>query len=95
MNLENIIIKPIVSEKASKLSEKQNVYCFKVNLKANKNHVTEAIESFYNVKVLSCKTSILPGKVKRTAKGTKKSSSWKKAFVEISKDQTIKLFEGI
>ena len=36
MNLENIIIKPIVSEKASKLSEKQNVYCFKVNLKANK-----------------------------------------------------------
>ena len=46
MNLENIIIKPIVSEKASKLSEKQNVYCFKVNLKANKNHVTEQLRVF-------------------------------------------------
>ena len=95
MNLENIIIKPIVSEKASKLSEKRNVFCFKVNLKANKNHIIQAVEGFYNVKVVSCKTSILPGKVKRTAKGTKKSSSWKKAFVEVNKDQTIKLFEGI
>ena len=40
-------------------------------------------------------TSILPGKVKRTSKGVTKSSKWKKAFVEVSKDQTIKLFEGI
>jgi large subunit ribosomal protein L23 len=95
MNLENILIKPIVSEKASKLSEKRNVFCFKVNLKANKNHIIQAVEGFYNVKVTSCKTSILPGKVKRTAKGTKKSSSWKKAFIEVNKDQTIKLFEGI
>jgi large subunit ribosomal protein L23 len=95
MNLENVLIRPIVSEKASKLSEKRNVFCFKVNVKANKNIIVEAIESFYNVKVLSCKTSIVPGKVKRTSKGTKKSSKWKKAFVQINKDQTIKLFEGI
>ena len=95
MNIDNIIIKPIVSEKASKTSEKRNVYCFRVNLKANKSQVTNAIEKFYNVQVISCNTSILPGKVKRTSKGVTKSSKWKKAFVEVNKDQAIKLFEGI
>ena len=95
MNLDNIIIKPIVSEKASKTSEKRNVYCFKVNLNANKYQVTNAIQKFYNVQVVSCNTSILPGKVKRTSKGVTKIIKMEKAFVEVSKDQTIKLFEGI
>ena len=95
MNLENIIIKPIMSEKASKLTESRNVYCFKVGLKSNKNQVKSAIESFYNVKVEAINTSITPGKIVRTSKGVKKTSKWKKAYVVISKDQKIKLFDGI
>jgi large subunit ribosomal protein L23 len=95
MNLENIILKPIMSEKASKLTEKRNVYCFQVGIKANKNQVRAAIESFYNVKVEAINTSITPGKVVRTSKGVKKSPKWKKAYVVIAQDQKIKLFEGI
>ena len=63
MKLENILIKPLMSEKSSVLNEKRNVYCFEVSTKANKNQVSQAVEAFYNVKVLSCNTSILPGKV--------------------------------
>ena len=95
MNLENIILKPIMSEKASKLTERQNLYCFKVGLKSNKNQIKGAIESFYNVKVEAVNTSITPGKIVRTSKGVKKTSKWKKAYVLIAQDQKIKLFEGI
>ncbi|MAW06679.1 MAG: 50S ribosomal protein L23 [Halobacteriovoraceae bacterium] len=95
MNLDTILKKPIVSEKATKATDKRNVYCFHVDLKSNKNQIKQAIESFYNVKVESCTTAIIPGKVKRTAKGVSKSSSWKKAYVKVSNDQTIKLFDGV
>ena len=59
MHIEDVIKKPLITEKASIIGEHTNRYGFYVDLKANKNHIKSAIESLYNVKVLNIKTSIL------------------------------------
>ena len=93
--MKNIIIKPLITEKATLAQEKHNRYSFVVNLKSNKNILKNEIETLYNVKVVSIKTSILPGKVKRVGKSVKKTSKIKKAFVTLDAGQEIKFFTGV
>ena len=93
--MKNIIIKPLITEKATVAQEKFNRYSFLVNLKANKNILKTEIEHLYNVKVINIKTTILPGKVKRVGKSIKKTSMTKKAYVTIEAGQEIKYFTGV
>jgi large subunit ribosomal protein L23 len=93
--LENVIIKPLLTEKTSKETEAFNRYSFVVHVKANKNHIKNAIEKFFDVKVLSVRTSVLPGKTKRAGKGFKKSAKTKKAYVQLQDGQKIEFFKGI
>jgi len=93
--MRNLIIKPLITEKATVAQEKHNRYSFLVDLKSNKHSLKNEIENFYNVKVLDIKTSILPGKVKRVGKSIKKSSKTKKAFVTLAAGQEIKFFTGV
>lgn len=95
MNIESVIVKPLITEKASLVTEKTNRYGFMVNLKANKNHIKAAIEKFYNVRVVDVKTAIMPGKVKRVGKSVKKTSKTKKAFVMLAEGQKIEFFKGV
>ena len=95
MHLEQVLIKPLLTEKSSIETEKTNRYVFTVLLKANKYQIRQAVESLFDVKVVNVRTAILPGKVKRAGKTTKKSSSWKKAYVKIQDGQKIELFKGI
>ncbi len=94
-NINEIIIKPLITEKISLGSEKFNRYGFVVNRWANKNQIRNAVESFYDVKVVAIKTAIIPGKVKRTAKSYKKTESYKKAIVDLASGQKIEFFKGI
>ena len=89
MHLEEILMKPITSEKMQKTSEKFNRYGFKVALKANKHQIKSAVEKLYKVKVLNVKTSIMPGKVKRRGQSLFKSGKSKNAFVQLAKEQSI------
>ncbi len=93
--LENVLVKPLLTEKSSKETELNNRYAFVVNLKANKNQIKTAVEKFFNVKVENVRTSVLPGKTRRTAKGYKKLSSTKKAYVQLQEGQKIEFFKGI
>jgi large subunit ribosomal protein L23 len=95
MNYEDILVKPLLTEKTTQATEAYNTYAFRVGLKANKNQIKEAVENLFDVKVQSVRTSVLPGRVKRIGKNTKKSSSIKKAFVTVAKDQKIEFFKGI
>lgn len=95
MNYEDILVKPLLTEKTTQATEAFNTYAFQVGLKANKNQVKEAVEKLFDVKVQSVRTSILPGSIKKAGKKVKKTSSIKKAFVTIAKDQKIELFKGI
>ena len=94
-SINDVIVKPLITEKISADSDANNRYGFVVSVKANKNQIKNAIESFYDVKVVSIKTAIIPGKTKRTSKSVKKTSSYKKALVQLAQGQKIEFFKGI
>jgi large subunit ribosomal protein L23 len=93
--INDVIVKPLITEKISADSDAHNRYGFVVNLKANKNQIKNAIESFYDVKVVAIRTAIIAGKTKRTSKSSKKLSSYKKALVQLAQGQKIEFFKGI
>jgi len=99
MKLSDVLIKPILSEKANKQSEKMNRYSFVVDKKANKLEIKKAIEQFYGVQVEDVNTSIMPSKLK--AKYTKagfivgRKPSKKKAVVTVAEGETIDLYGGV
>jgi large subunit ribosomal protein L23 len=95
LGLESVLVKPLLTEKTSKETETYNRYAFVVNIKANKNHIKNAVEKFFDVKVLSVHTSVLPGKTKRAGKGFKRSANSKKAYVQLQDGQKIEFFKGI
>jgi large subunit ribosomal protein L23 len=76
-------------------TEKTNRYVFKVQKKASKFQVKDAVEKMFDVKVVNVRTSVTAGKVKRAGKALKKTSSWKKAYVKIADGQKLELFKGI
>ena len=88
-----IIIKPIVTEKATKLTDKLNRYAFKVNKDANKIQISQAIEKTYNVTVESVNTMNYSGKAKSrfTKSGViaGRTSDFKKAIVTLKEGDTI------
>jgi large subunit ribosomal protein L23 len=96
MKQSDILIKPILSEKANKLSEKQNRYSFVVDKKANKLEIKKAVEQFYGVQVSEVNTIIVPSKAK--AKYTKagfivgRKSAKKKAIVTVAEGETIDIY---
>ncbi len=93
--MERIIKRPLLSEKTSIATEKQNVYGFEVNPEANKHQIKKAVEALFDVKVLGVTTARLPGKLVRVRRGVKKSSGLKKAYVKVAEGQKIELFKGV
>jgi large subunit ribosomal protein L23 len=96
---KQILIKPIITEKAEILSENKNQYSFVVNKDANKVEIRKAVEAKYNVNVVAVNTIITPGKVKvrGTRSGYQKGrvSPIKKALVTVETGETIDFYSGI
>ncbi len=99
MKLTEILIKPILTEKANAQQEKLSRYAFKVNRRANKLEIKTAVEQFYGVNVVDVNTLVVPGKSKtRSTKsgiisGVK--SGYKKALVTVAEGDTIDLYASI
>jgi len=93
--LEEVLKKPLITEKTSIIGEGSNKYGFVVDLKANKNQIKKAIETLYDVKVLNVRTSILPGKLKKAGRFVKKTQKTKKAYVQLAEGQKIEFFKGV
>jgi large subunit ribosomal protein L23 len=93
--LETIIIKPLITEKISQLSEAQNKYGFQVLLSASKTQIKAAVEKIYDVKVVNIRTTITPGKTKRAGSRVKKLSKTKKAIIALKEGQKIEFFKGV
>ena len=68
MHVEQVLIKPLLTEKSSIETENTNRYVFKVQRKANKYQIKDAIERMFDVKVVNVRTAVLPGKVKRAGR---------------------------
>jgi len=91
---EQILIEPVLSEKSNILRE-QGKYVFKVDPRANKIQIKEAVRRIYNVHPVSCTVMVVGGKPKRLRSRPGYTSSWKKAIVRLSKDEKISIFEGV
>ena len=82
MIAEEVIIKPIVTERSS-MDLQEGKYTFKVNKKATKVEIAKAVEKLFEVKVLSVNTISVKGKQKRVGAHQGMTSDWKKAIVTI------------
>jgi large subunit ribosomal protein L23 len=94
-NARSIVLKPLVTEKGSRLREKGNKYLFKVANDANRLEIKRAVEEIFAVKVKNVKTLITHGKVKRMGRSAGQRPDWKKAIVTLQAGQTIDLFEQV
>ncbi len=91
---EDVIVKPVISEKANALRE-QDKYVFIVRPDATKTQIKEAVAKLFNVKVLNCTTMNVFGKMKRLRGRPGRTASYKKAIVRLAQGETIKVFEGV
>ncbi|HET7118240.1 MAG TPA: 50S ribosomal protein L23 [Hanamia sp.] len=99
MKSSDVLIKPVLSEKVNRLSEKYNRYTFIVNRKANKLEIKKAVEEFYGISVEGVNTITVPSKVKQrnTKAGllTGRKPAKKKAIVTVAEGDTIDLYGNV
>ncbi len=99
MKLSEVLIKPILSEKINKQTEKMNRYAFVVSRKANKLEIKKAVQEFYGIQVIDVNTAVMPGKAK--SRNTKagvvsgRKSAKKKAYVTVAAGETIDLYATV
>ena len=82
MLAEDIIVKPIITEKSNDAIQ-EGKYTFKVAKNATKPEIAKAVEKLFNVKVLKVNTMTVKGKQKRVGVHVGRTSDWKKAIVTI------------
>jgi large subunit ribosomal protein L23 len=88
----DVIIRPVVSEKSYSGIE-QNTYTFLVDRRSNKTEIKEAVQSIWDVRVLSVNTLNRKGKVKRRRFTTGKQADQKRAIVTLAEGDAIEIFE--
>jgi large subunit ribosomal protein L23 len=95
----SILKKPIITEKMTKIGEKQGHYGFIVDDSANKIQISNAIEKMYGVTVEKVNTMRIPGKIRlrQTKNGVSKGTTgaYKKAVVTLKKGDTIDFYSNI
>lgn len=93
LKIDQILKKPLLTEKSTSATEDFNRYGFVVDKNANKNQIKAAVERLFDVKVQKVWTSITPGKMKRHGKFLSKKSPVKKALVQVAEGQKIEFFK--
>lgn len=95
----SILIRPLITEKVTAQSEKENRYGFVVDRKANKLQIRDAVAQEYGVVVLDVRTMIVRGKNRTRYTKTNilrgNSGAWKKAIVTLKKGETIDLYSNL
>lgn len=97
--MNNILVKPLVTEKMTSLMENQNKYGFIVDHNSNKIEIAKAIEKRFEVDVVAVNTIRYKGKTKTqfTKKGrfSGKTPQFKKAIITLKEGQKLDLFEEV
>jgi large subunit ribosomal protein L23 len=95
MEAQQVIRRPLITEKATRAKEATNTICFEVDRTANKIEVRRAVEKLFGVKVLDVRVANRQGKWKRMGRFVGQRKAWKKAWVRLAPDQKIEFFEGV
>lgn len=95
MTPQEVIKRPLTTEKGTALNEARNTYLFEVARKANKLEIRTAVEKLFGVKVASVRTVVTHGKVVRRGLNASRRPNMKKAYVQLKQGEKIALFEGV
>jgi large subunit ribosomal protein L23 len=94
LHIYDVIRRPVISEKATRISEQLGQVTFEVAPNANKVQIREAVEYIFDVEVARVNTLIMPAK--RGRRGRRwyvRSQQWKKAIITLKAGYSIKLFD--
>lgn len=94
--IQDVIRRPLVTEKSTARREEVNQICFEVDPRANKAEIKEAVERIFKVKVLAVNTARVAGETKRVGRKGQRVArpGYKKAFVKLREGDKIEFFEG-
>ncbi len=93
MDLSQVVIRPVVSEKTYVLSA-AGKYTFRVHPDAHRTQIRQAVEKMFDVKVVAVRTMSVKSKPKRRGVTRGRTRVWKKAIVEVAEGQTIPIFQS-
>ncbi len=96
MRIQEVIRRPLITEKATELRDDSNIVAFEVARDANKIDVKRAVEAQFKVKVAEVRVAGMHGKTRRQGRYVGKRPDWKKAYVRLAPgEKTIEFFEGV
>jgi large subunit ribosomal protein L23 len=96
MDPQQIIRRPLITEKATRLKDATNTVCFEVARGANKIEIGRAVEKLFGVKVADVRVANREGKWKRMGRFIGQRKAWKKAYVRLAPgEKPIEFFEGV
>jgi len=90
-----LIRRPLISEKSTKIKEATNTVCFEVDRRANKIEIRRAVEKLFGVKVAEVRVANRQGKWKRMGRFIGQRKDWKKAYVRLAPGEKLEFFEGV
>lgn len=94
-SVEQILVRPRITEKSTVARYQGSVYEFEVAVDANKFEIASAIEKAFGVNVVGVRVANYEGKLKRMRQSQGRRADWKKAIVRLQDGQTINAIEGV
>ncbi len=96
MRTQDVIRRPLITEKSAVQREAGNIIAFEVHRQANKIDVLRAVQAQFKVKVAEVRIANCHGKVRRQGKFAGRRPDWKKAYVRLAAgEKPIEFFEGM
>ena len=92
---QQIVQRPLLTEKGTRLKENANQYLFRVAKRANKVEIKRAIETLFKVTVTDVRTLPVRGKARRLGRFQGRRADWKKAIATLKAGDSIELYEGV
>ena len=93
--IDHVIIRPLMTEKATMASEADNTFVFEVGCNTTKLEIKEAVQSLFGVRVEKVRTMVVRGKMKRFGRYYGKRSNWKKALVTVADGEDLNFYTGL
>jgi large subunit ribosomal protein L23 len=87
-----VILRPLVTEKGMRRSDRMNAYTFEVRSDATKGDIKKAVEELFNVRVVWVHTQTMRGKPRRGRFRKGRTSDWKRAIVKLDEEKRIEFF---
>jgi large subunit ribosomal protein L23 len=89
---QQVIVRPLVTEKSNDLQTANNQYSFEVSRAANKLEIRQAVEMAFGVRVDKVRTQVVRGDLRRVGAFTGRTRSWKKAVVTLRAGDSIDFY---